>query len=236
MLGRDAAVPSGLRAVPIPRRITASAAIADTLRDEIVSLHLAPGDPLSERELTARFGVSRTPLREALIRLAEEGLVDIRPQSGTSVSRIPLHAIPEAVVVRQALEEATVGLAAARAGAAGAARLAEVIARQGAFAELDDREAFHGADELFHETVAALSGYPGIWRTTRQAKMQIDRCRRLTLPVLGRMRQVIAEHRGIAAAIAAGDAAAARAAMRSHLGAVLPDAWHLAQTHPDYFA
>lgn len=236
MLGRDAAAAAASRAKPAPRRITASAAIAEALRDEIVALHLAPGEALSERDLTARFGVSRTPLREALIRLSEEGLVDIRPQSGTSVSRIPLAAIPEAVVVRQALEDAAVELAAARAGPAGSARLDEVIARQTAFAEIDDREAFHGADELFHETVAALSGYPGIWRTTRLAKMQIDRCRRLTLPVLGRMGQVIAEHRIIAAAVAAGDVAAARAAMRSHLGAVLPDARHLAQTHPDYFA
>lgn len=235
MLSRDVASWAESDARRPSRRVTASAAIADTLRDEIVSLDLPPGRPLSEKDLTLRFGVSRTPLREALIRLAEEGLVEIRPQSGTFVSRIPLSAIPEAVVVRQALEETTVELAAARAGRTGSARLADVIARQVAYAELGDQVAFHGADELFHETMAALSGYPGIWRTTRQAKMQIDRCRRLTLPVLGRMEQVIAEHRVIAAAVAAGDGPAARAAMRSHLAAVLPDARLLSQTHPDYF-
>jgi DNA-binding GntR family transcriptional regulator len=217
------------------RRVTAAAAIADEMRADIVAVRLAPGQPLLERALTERFGVSRTPLREALIRLAEEGLVDIRPQSGTFVARIPLGAIPEAVVVRQALEGAAVELAVA-SGAAGADRLRDIIARQKAFADRNDREAFHEADENFHECVAGLSGFPGLWRTIRQAKMQIDRCRRLTLPVLGRMPQVLAEHRIIADAIEAGDAQSARAAMRAHLGAVLPDARRLAQTHPDYFA
>lgn len=217
------------------RTLTAAAAIYRVLRDEIVALHFAPGAPLSEKALTERFAVSRTPLREALIRLSEEGLVDVRPQSGTSVARIPLSAIPEAVVVRQALEGSLVELAAHRAGKSASTRLNRVIERQEAFASLGDQEAFHEADEAFHEAIADLSGHPGIWRTVRQAKMQIDRCRRLTLPALGRMGQVIAEHRVIAAAIGRGDAAAARAAMQTHLGAVLPDATRLAAIHPDYF-
>ena len=200
-----------------------------------MSLELEPGTPLSEKDLTERFGVSRTPVREALIRLAEEGLVDIRPQAGTFVARIPLSAIPEAVVVRQALEGALVELAAARAGPEGADRLAKVIERQEAFASLSDEAAFHESDELFHETIAALSGHPGVWRTIRQAKLQIDRCRRLTLPVLGRMKHVIAEHRVIADAIRDGDVRAAKAAMQAHLQAVLPDARILAGSHPAYF-
>jgi DNA-binding GntR family transcriptional regulator len=192
--------------------------------------------PLSERDLTERFGVSRTPLREALIRLAEEGLVEVKPQSGTFVARIPLGAIPEAVIIRQALEGALVEHAARKAPPAASARLQRVIDRQAAFASMGDQEAFHEADEAFHETIADLSGHPGIWRTVRQAKLQIDRCRRLTLPALGRMNHVIAEHRVIAAAIAAGDVAGARAAMQTHLDAVLPDARLLAKMHPDYFA
>ncbi|MDB5557332.1 MAG: GntR family transcriptional regulator [Enterovirga sp.] len=218
------------------RPVTAASAICAELRDAIVSLELEPGAPLSEKDLTERFGVSRTPVREALIRLAEEGLVDIRPQAGTSVTRIPLSAIPEAVVVRQALEGALVELAAARAGADGAERLHKVIARQKLMTQLDDQAGFHEADEAFHETIAVLSGHPGIWRTVRQAKMQIDRCRRLTLPVLGRMSQVVAEHQVIADAIRTGDAPGARQAMQAHLQAVLPDARILAASHPDFFA
>jgi DNA-binding GntR family transcriptional regulator len=228
-----------IEALPRARRrrpVTAASAICAELRDAIVSLELEPGAPLSEKELTERFGVSRTPVREALIRLAEEGLVDIRPQAGTSVTRIPLSAIPEAVVVRQALEGALVELAAARAGAEGAERLLKVIARQKLMTQLDDQAGFHEADEAFHETIAVLSSHPGIWRTVRQAKMQIDRCRRLTLPVLGRMSQVVAEHQVIADAIRTGDAPGARQAMQAHLQAVLPDARILAASHPDFFA
>ncbi len=227
--------PAGRREAA-PRRLTAAASIYAELRDAIVALRLPPGMPLQERELTERFGVSRTPLREALIRLAEEGLVDIRPQAGTAVARIPLGAIPEAVIVRQALEGALVELAALRAGPEQRRALERVIDRQAAFAALDDREAFHEADEAFHEAIAAASGHPGIWRNVKQAKMQIDRCRRLTLPVPGRMEQVVGEHRVILAALARGDAAGAREAMRVHLDAVLPDARILSRSHPDFFA
>jgi DNA-binding GntR family transcriptional regulator len=139
------------------------------------------------------------------------------------------------VLVRQALEGTTVEIAAAVISSDGRRQLDAVVARQEAFARLDDRDAFHQADEAFHELIAALSGHPGIWRVTRSAKLQIDRCRRLTLPALGRMDSVIAEHRVIAEAIKIGDGAAARAAMHVHLHAVLPDAAELSTTHPDYF-
>src|ERR1700743_3574866 len=78
-----------------PPRITSASAIFETLRGEIVTMALPPGAPLVEKVLTLRFGLSRTPVREALIRLAEIGLVDIFPQSGTFVARIPLAALPE---------------------------------------------------------------------------------------------------------------------------------------------
>ena len=220
----------------VPVRRTAAASIYAELRDGIVALYLPPGAPLVEKELTARFRVSRTPLREALIRLAEEGLVDVRPQAGTSVARIPLGAIPEAVVVRQALEGTLVELAAARSASTDLAALDRIVERQIAFASLDDRDAFHEADEAFHEAIAAASGHPGIWRVVKQAKMQIDRCRRLTLPALGRMNQVIDEHRVILDRVRAGDVGGAREAMRVHLDAVLPDARVLSRRHPDYFA
>lgn len=218
----------------IAPRVTAAAAIARVLRDEIAAMALLPGLPLSEKDLTARFGLSRTPVREALIRLAEEGLVEVRPQSGTSVARIPLAAIPEAVVVRQALEGTTVELAAAQG--AGFGVLDDVVAHQQDCAGRAEQTAFHEADEAFHEAIATLSGHPGIWRIIRQAKMQIDRCRRLTLPVPGRMDQVIAEHRLILEALRAGDPATARAAMLTHLQTVLPDARLLARSHPGYFS
>ena len=87
------------------------------LRDELVSLQRRPGEAISEAEIALSYGVSRTPVREAILKLADEGLVDIFPQSGIFVSRIPLAALPEAIIVRKALEETTARMAAQRATA-----------------------------------------------------------------------------------------------------------------------
>lgn len=216
-------------------RPTAATAIVGDLRRAILDLSLPPGTPLNEKALTERFGMSRTPIREALIRLAEEGLVEIFPQAGTFVGRIPIEGLPEAVIVRQALELAALRFVIDRAEEADFDRLDAIIARQDAFARLDDREGFHASDEAFHEALAAISGHPGLWRVAQQAKSQIDRCRRLTLPVPGRMGIVIAEHRAILAALMARDEQGAEAAMRAHLSAVLPDAETIRARFPDYF-
>jgi DNA-binding GntR family transcriptional regulator len=217
------------------RRVTTASAIHEHLLGEILSLHLPPGTPLSEKLIAERFGISRTPVREAIIRLAESGLIDIFPQSGTFVSRIPVGAIPEAVMIRKALEGATVEAATETAGPEGVARLDAIIARQRALAGLGDTDGFHEADEAFHETIADIGGHPGVWKLLRQAKIQIDRARRLTLPALARMDRVIGEHAIIRDAIAAGDQGAARAAMLVHLSAVIPDIKLLLEQYPDYF-
>ena len=194
-----------------------------------------PGTPLAEKTLTQRFGVSRTPVREALIRLAEIGLIDVFPQSGTFVSRIPVAAIPEAVAIRQALERMSVERAAATADTSDFAWLDDILARQRFFAGRKDTRSFHEADEAFHEAIATIAGYPGAWRVLKQVKVQIDRARQLTLPAPGRMNKVVGEHHTIAAALARRDAATACEAMRDHLNEVLPDVDRLRLRHPSFF-
>lgn len=225
------------RRAPAVRRATSATQIFEALRTEIVACELPPGTALVDRMLVERFAVSRTPVREALIRLSEIGLVDIYPQSGTFVSRVPVAAIPEAVVIRTALEGVTVEAAARGADpAAAAARLARLIDRQRAMAASEDAGGFHEADEAFHAELASIAGFPGIWRLLAQVKVQIDRARRLTLPALGRMERVIGEHETIRERVAAGDAPGARAAMTRHLAAVVPDVEVLRGLHPDYFS
>ncbi len=219
-----------------PPRITSASAIFETLREEIVAMDLPPGAPLSEKTLTLRFGVSRTPLREALIRLAEIGLVDVFPQSGTFVARIPFAALPEAAAIRQALERLTVERAAETASVDDLKRLDEILTRQRFFAGRRDLRAFHETDEAFHEAVAAIAGYPGAWRVLKQVKVQIDRARQLTLPAPGRMNKVLGEHRGIRDAVARHDVASAGAAMREHLSKVILDLDLLRRQNPDFFA
>ncbi|PKA44832.1 GntR family transcriptional regulator (plasmid) [Rhizobium sullae] len=217
------------------RRVTAADAIFEGLYADIVSLRMPPGMALQEKRIADEFGVSRTPVREALLRLSEGGLVDIYPQSGTVVSRIPVSAIPEAVVVRKALESTTVERAARIAQLHDIARLDAIIARQKALTVVGDASSFHEEDEVFHQALTQIAGYPGIWTILKTVKVQIDRARRLTLPALGRMDNVVPEHIAIRDAIAAHDAEAARDAMLHHLSAVIPDVAELRTRYPDYF-
>jgi DNA-binding GntR family transcriptional regulator len=217
------------------RRVTAGTAIYERLHSAITSLQMPPGMPLQEKKIAEEFGVSRTPVREALLRLAEAGLVDIFPQSGTFVSLVPVSAIPEAVVIRKSLEGTTVETASAIATPADIAKLDAIIARQRVHAAHNETSLFHEQDEAFHETIAGIAGYPGIWAILKTVKIQIDRARRLTLPALGRMENVIEEHVTIRNAIAAHDAEGARTAMMHHLSAVSPDVAELRIMHPDYF-
>ncbi|CDM63286.1 MULTISPECIES: GntR family transcriptional regulator [Rhizobium] len=229
------ALPFGAERPTKLRRVTNAGAIFDRLYADILALRMPPGMLLQEKRIAEEFNVSRTPVREALLRLSEGGLVDIYPQSGTVVSRVPVSAIPEAVVVRKSLEGTTVERAAEVATAGDIDRLNSIISRQRSLAALGDTSAFHDEDEAFHEAVAEIAGYPGIWTILKTVKVQIDRARRLTLPVLGRMDNVVHEHGLIRDAVAAHDVEAARAAMMHHLSAVIPDVDELRVRYPDYF-
>lgn len=194
-----------------------------------------PGEPIVEREIALTRGVSRTPVREALLRLADEDLVEIFPQSGTFVARIPVGALPEAILMRTALEQTTARLAAARADAADLARLHELIEVQRRVAARGDGDRFHDADEAFHAAIATAAGHPGIWRFIEQLKIQVDRYRRLTLPVPGRMRRVLDEHAAILEAVDAHDGLAAAAAMATHLENLRASIGDVRDLNPDYF-
>jgi DNA-binding GntR family transcriptional regulator len=206
------------------------------LRAELVSLERLPGEPISEAELAQSYGFSRTPVREAVRRLADEGLVEIFPQSGTFVARIPLAALPEAIVIRKALEETSARLAAKRAQRSQVIALFAHLQRQREASRLGDRNAFHQADEAFHCVIAEAAGYRGIWTLVEQVKVHVDRYRRLTLPQAGRVARAIAEHGAIATAIESGDGARAAQAMAVHLDGLLTDIPSIRSLNPDYFA
>jgi DNA-binding GntR family transcriptional regulator len=216
-------------------RTTSASTIYRDLQQQIVMMALKPGTALGEQMLADRYGVSRTPVREAVIRLSEEGLVDVLPQQGTFVSRLDITLIPEAVIIRQALEGATVREAARIATAADINMLDDILAEQGLYRDRNQLDRFMEADEAFHEALAGIAKLPGVWSYLKPAKVHIDRARWLTLPFLGRTTPVIAEHTVIRDAIAAHDPDAALAAMTTHLQAVFPDVSSLQTQFPDYF-
>ena len=218
-----------------PRGVTAASRIHADLRAELVALKRRPGEVVSEAEIALAYGVSRTPVREAILKLSDEGLVEIFPQSGIFVSRIPLSALPEAIIVRKALEATTARLAAGLATTSQILSLQAILQRQREADAADDRDAFHQADEHFHATIADVAGYPGIWTLIQQVKVHVDRFRQLPLPQKGRMTQVIAEHELVLAAIEAHDPGKAGIAMEKHLERLLGAISATQTVNPEYF-
>lgn len=216
-------------------RSTSASAIYSDLLNRIVTMAMKPGMALSEQMLADKYGVSRTPVREALIRLSKEGLVDVRPQQGTFVSRLDIAVIPEAVVIRQALEGATVQEAARVATNDDVALLDDIIAEQRFYRDRNALERFMSSDERFHEAIASMAKLPGVWNYLRPAKVHIDRARWLTVPFLGRATPVIGEHQVIRDAIAQHRPEDALEAMTMHLQAVFPDIASLRSQFPDLF-
>ncbi len=229
------APPTVVRRNGRPRTATAASRIYADLRAELVSLARRPGEPISEADIASSYGVSRTPVREAILRLSDEGLVEIFPQSGINVSRIPIAALPEAIVIRRALEETTTRLTAELATPSQILALHSILERQREADAARDRKTFHQADELFHATIAEIARYPGIWKLIQQVKVHVDRFRQLTLPQRGRMATVIAEHERILAAIEAHDAEKAAIAMSKHIERLLGDIAAIKNLNPELF-
>ena len=207
-------------------------AIYGVLRQDIVTLRLKPGMRLSENELAARFGTSRAPVREALIRLVDDGLIDVRPQRGSFVSRISLRAMERARFVREALEVAIIRRAAEQ-GISDTARAQCEAAIEAQLEARDDPERFTQFDDLFHRAFAEGTALDGVWAVVEREKVQFDRVRILSLPAVTPVDVLIAQHTAILAAVTNRQPIAAEEAIRRHMSEVLQIADDLALRHPD---
>ncbi len=218
-----------------PDRPKNSQLVYRDLLQAIVSMKLVPGAPILEREITERYGISRTPVREAVLRLARDRLVDVIPKSGTFVARIPFSVVREAIIARQALEAVTVRAATEKASESQIMELRAIIQRQRETAEAGQAEAFHQADDAFHAAIAAAGRLPGIWDMIREIRIQVERYRRLTLPQPGRMMKVVGEHTDVLDAIARRNADEAVEHMTRHLTKLKLDTTVFRDLWPDYF-
>ena len=208
--------------------------VVSALRDDIVSMALKPGDVISESDIAARYGVSRQPVREAFIRLAQQGLLLIRPKRATVVKKISPEGVRQSRFIRESIEVEIIRRLAANPGEEVADVLQALIAEQEQASEANDSKRFHTLDELFHRTLARLAGVEYAWQLIDDHKMQLDRVRYLTLGVSSAQR-AIAEHKVIADAVVRGDVAGAEAAMRAHLGRAELLLNQTIEDFPDYF-
>lgn len=188
-----------------------------TLEDDIVTGALKPGDRLDEQSLADRFGVSRTPLREALGQLAATGLVTLLPRRGAFVASLGFLDIVERFETMAALEAMSGGLAARRIDADGRRALQAALEDCRAEAANGDGDAYYSANERFHHVIYAQSHNGYLGDQARRLHMRLKPYRRLQLRAGARVATSLAEHERIVAAIFAGDGPLAEAELRAHI-------------------
>jgi len=220
--------------IRLDRSRQAAPQVFEWLRERILSLELAPGTVLSRAELAASHGLSQTPVRDALMRLGEEGLVDIFPQHATVVSRINLGAAQQAHFLRRAIELEVVRTLALQPDAALIGRLRATIAAQKGLSEAKDMAGFTLQDQAFHRQMYEAAGVAALWDLVRRMSGHIDRLRRLHLPTAGKTRAVVRDHAAIVDAVAAADPDAAQDALRQHLSGTLGQVDEIRRLHPQF--
>ncbi|MET4102557.1 DNA-binding GntR family transcriptional regulator [Roseovarius sp. MBR-78] len=217
-------------------RPMASWRIYDDLRQRILSLELPPGTALTRADLARKYDVSQTPLRDAMQRLDQDGLIRIYPQSKTLVTRINLAQIRQALFLRQALESEVVMKLTKERTASTVARLREIIALQREVAtDKTQLRRFQELDEYFHFVMFEGAGHPNLHALLRSQTGDMDRVRRLQVHAEGRLRLILQGHERIVAAIENGDVDQAVREIRAHTHK--PDDWadEYRALYKDYF-
>lgn len=219
------------------RKIDHGAAIGPQLylilRECIIQNDIQPGSRISESEIARLFSVSRQPVREAFNKLAEEDLLEIRPQRGTFVCKISSASVVEARFVREAIEADIVKILAEDPDKALISELRKQLANHRQVCS-KERKRFMELDDLFHQTLAEGAGKTYAWYVVEGLKAQMDRVRFLSLLKFPR-KKVIDQHTAIVDAIEAGDVQQTEAAIRSHMREVLVDLPAIAESNPEFF-
>ena len=207
------------------------------MRDQIVGLELEPFSMISEKRISEEMGVSRTPVREALARLAAHNLVDIYPQRGTFVSPFRRPDLERSQFLREALEVALVQRVIELPDRAELVkRLRAEVELQETFASILDEQRFFQSDDDFHRLISNYAGLPGLWEEIQRSKVHMDRCRHLALASVEKdIKAITTQHIAIVDAVEAGDAVAAPAAMSIHLRRIFNTVDKVMELNPQYF-
>ena len=209
--------------------------VYQTLRAAILSLAYRPGEILRKPEICERLGVSRSPVSDAVARLAVEGLVDVLPQAGTFVARFSMDEIREGAFLREAIEVAAAERVAQTITEDQMAQLHRILTVQAALVGGGDFTGFYQQDAAMHEAILSFTGFRRVAQVSDTAWLHVNRARQLILPLPGRVAQTLEEHHAIGAALQARDPAAARLAVRHHLGQLLRLLEPLERDRPDLF-
>lgn len=215
-------------------RVTLGELAYDQLREAILTTRLRPGTPISENELSAAIGVSRTPIREAIRRLAEERLVELTSQHGTTVSRIDADRARQAIFVRQTIECAILE----HRGALDEAQLAELehqVLQHERVIDAGDAIAAARMDDEFHAALMGFCGCPEGSRATRAISGDITRILFLSGANKDYFASVAHDHRRLIDTMRSGDYGGATTLLRKHIGGFAVDQEILRGQSADFF-
>jgi GntR family transcriptional regulator, rspAB operon transcriptional repressor len=207
--------------------------ITQLLRERIIKNHLAPGNRISETEIASTYNVSRQPVREAFIKLQEQGLLTVLPQRGTFVSKITYQAVLDAQFLREAIEADILLILASAPPTGLVANLRQQLETQRALGP-NDAETFILLDETFHRTLAEAAGKGGAWKQIEGLKSQMDRVRFLAMKQFP-VDKLIRQHGQLVDALEQQNPTLAQRTLRLHLREVLSDFPIIIKALPDIF-
>lgn len=204
------------------------------LKKNIVCLELAPGSQISENELSTEMGLSRTPVREALIELSKVKIIEIYPQKKSVVSLIDYDMVEESRFMRNLLECAVVELDCEMAASEDIDRLQENVRLQNFYLDNFSPEKLQALDDQFHSTLFEIARKSQVYGLMQNISIHFDRVRSMSLTSVKDLR-IVQDHENITTAISRRDAAKARSLMEMHLSRYKTDAAAIREKYPHYF-
>jgi DNA-binding GntR family transcriptional regulator len=209
--------------------------VYDTLKKNIMELRLEPGRLISEKDLVEMLQVSRTPIREALVKLSQEELIETTPQKGSVISLIDLQHAEESRFIRETLESAIVREACVKLNNEQVLHLQNLISLQELCESEENYERLFELDEEFHKSIIIGCGRTRAWGLIGQVTTHYNRIRFLRLAANHDWKIILAQHHGIVRAIREKNPDAAEKVLRDHLELVVIEKEELKQKYPKYF-
>lgn len=191
--------------------------VYDVLKEKIITLQFEPGQSISEKEISDLFQVSRTPVREAFLKLTQENLLDVYPQRGTFVSLIDLQQVEEARFIRESLEKSVVRIACEKATTEAIRQLEEIFEEQKRCVQNNDYNQLFKLDEQFHFFITQIADKELVWSVIQQMNAHLNRIRMLSLAANINWDLILDQHEQIIEALRTKNATAAEQVMEEHL-------------------
>lgn len=204
------------------------------IKENIIRLELAPGSLISENALASEMGLSRTPVREALIELSKIKIIEIRPQKRSVVAPIDCDLVEEARFMRHVMESKIIELVCDRITTEDMAALRENLNLQKFYLE-NNYESLMSLDDDFHAKLYAVAKMPQIYQMMKNLSIHFDRARHLAL-VSVKNSKIVADHEALLSAIEKKDKILACTLVKKHLDRYKIDTATLRESFPEYFA